>query len=86
MTTSKFSEVSSFSILIRRLDGKNDTVTVSSTDTIDFLKKKYADKIGISHDQLHFIFKGKPLTNSFTIAQCNIKAGDRVHIILQLTG
>ena len=42
--------------------------------------------MGIQKDQLRFIFKGKPMLDEKSLGEQGVKAGDTVHMIMQLRG
>ena len=73
-------------IIIKRLDGEKKPADVEDTTTIDSLKTTLSEKMGIDKAQLKLIFKGAPLLDDKTIVEQNVKAGDVIHVILQLAG
>jgi hypothetical protein len=68
------------------LDGRHTRVSVHATDTVMRLKQKYGDMMGISVDQLRFIFAGRQLEDECTLDDYTIKPDNTVHNVLRLRG
>ena len=48
-------------LIIKKLDGRKETIEVKGTDKIDKIKSIFADKVGIKKEQIRFIKKGVTL-------------------------
>ena len=56
------------------------------TDSVLQIKQTLQEKEGIDVAMIRLIYGGKQLSDEQTIANYNMKAGDTIHMILQLKG
>jgi len=70
-------------IFVRLVDGKELTLNVYPSDTIESVKKQIQDKEGIKTDQQILIFSAKHLENNNTLSEYNIQNKSVLHLVIR---
>lgn len=73
-------------IFVKTLQGKTITIDINSDDTIDVIKRKIAEKEGISSSEQRLIYNGKQLDDSRTASDYNLQENGTLHLLLRLKG
>jgi len=73
---------SAMQINVTTLTGKNITIEVDSSDSVDYIKQKIQDKEGVPPEHQKLVFNGMQLEDGKTLAEYNIKKGNTIQLVL----
>lgn len=73
-------------IIIQQLTGRQTSVGIESSTTIEDLKYVISEKIGVPSDQQRLIFSGRQLENHRTVSDYNIQRDNKLQLVLRLRG
>jgi len=73
-------------IFIKTLTGKKSSFDFEQENLVKNVKEALQVKEGIKIEQIRLIYGGKQMSDEAKLSEYNIKAGDTIHMVLQLRG
>ena len=73
-------------IFIKTLSGKKTSFDFEAENLVRTVKEALQSKEGIKIEQIRLIFGGKQMIDESKLSEYNVKAGDTIHMVLQLRG
>ena len=73
-------------IFIKTLTGKKSPFDFEPENLVRNVKEALQMKEGIKIEQIRLIFGGKQMSDESKLADYSVKAGDVIHMVLQLRG
>ena len=73
-------------IFIKTLTGKKSSFDFEQENLVKNVKEALQMKEGIKIEQIRLIYGGKQMSDESKLSEYNIKAGDTIHMVLQLRG
>ncbi|XP_055711022.1 ubiquitin-60S ribosomal protein L40-like [Phlebotomus papatasi] len=73
-------------VFVRTVTGKDITLEVEGTDTIERIKSKIRDKDGTPEEEQCLTYVGKPLQDIHRVSDYSIQEHSTIHLALRLLG
>ena len=73
-------------LYVKTLTGKTVTLSVQPEHTVEQLKQKVQDKVGIPADEQRLVYAGMQLEDGRTVEDYNIRKESTLHVRLRLRG
>lgn len=73
-------------LLVHTLTGKRLIISFEQSETVEHLKARIQDKVGMAPKDQRLVFAGKQLEDNKTLADYNMTSGSSIHIVLRLRG
>ena len=73
-------------IFIKTLTGRKSSFDFEPENLVRNVKEALQVKEGIKIEQIRLIFGGKQMSDESRLSEYNVKAGDTIHMVLQLRG